>query len=63
MARRLWKPSKDWVITDQSTAWQSNSEIILEAAEDAKFDIASLLAQLEISRQLDRIATALEKRA
>lgn len=61
MKRKVWQPSGKLLTTDNSAAWQSNVKAAMEASAEARYNAAFLLLGIELTRQLDRIANALEK--
>jgi hypothetical protein len=56
----VWRPSKPMIFTENSQAWLDNMDLVNEASLEARWDVAAHVVQIEISRQLDRIANALE---
>lgn len=59
--RNVWKPEGKLLVTGNSEDWQNNVAVAMEASAEARYEAADFMMQIEISRQLDRIANALEK--
>lgn len=58
---RVWTPKRGFLIKkSNSESWRNNMEVVNEAAAEARFDAAQVFVMMELTRQLDRIANALE---